>query len=521
MNENGLKEEPRAEERRRSRAVRDAVGERVSDAARGAMKAGANDISFHMPGHKRRMLFGGQDFLKYDQTELPGYDNLLHPTGWLLDLTRRIQSFYGSLDSRILVGGSTSGMLAAVMGAAAAVRTEAGRTPCAIVNRNAHISIFNALEMADVEATFLPPICDRGIPSHFDTDAWVQRAQHYDICILTYPFYHGGMYDIETMIARLRTRNPQLLILVDEAHGAHLRLDERRTGRKRSALSFGADIVVQSFHKTLPALGSSAVLHYGATDGGRMLHACRNQLRSVEWHLKALQTTSPSYLMLASISQMMDILEDRGVNLYSELLDDIASFYLGIRRTPFSYRLSERVPGQKPTEQDPTKILLSFPSQRPFIERGIFPEMEDAGHVLFLTSIANEKSDFEALSLAVREIGDTGTLPSADASFPFGEAQSAEAADFASADALSRAVASPSVGGLNLLRYGQSHVDARVTEAVRASEANGKISAETIVMYPPGTPLIVAGERFEREVCAVLREEEVRVRRECPDSGGH
>ncbi|MDO4754196.1 MAG: aminotransferase class I/II-fold pyridoxal phosphate-dependent enzyme [Bacillota bacterium] len=486
-------------------------------------------VSFHMPGHKGRLIFSDvpNDFLRYDLTELPGMDNLIQPESWIKMLTNRISEFYGSAASRILVGGSTAGILAAILGTARLY----AKPIRAVVNRNAHISVYNAVEIAGIHAKYVTPAETNGVFSHFDLSALLHEIEEADMLVLTYPFYQGALYEIGRIIAEAKRRNPEIVIIVDEAHGAHLVLAEKLHNRRISSLSWGADIVIQSFHKTLPALGQTAVLHYGNTEKGHALASRGTEIHSVEWYMKALQTTSPSYLMLKSVSQMMDLLEREGTTLYRNLLDNIRCFYEETGLSPFSY--------EGKAVQDESKILLPFASQDAFIARGIYPEMELDGRVLFLSSIANSKQDFERLSEAVQFLGGR---------------EMSEGANSADNDKLSAAMSVPISAAMpvsipaampeekptradlesRLLRYGSVNktvplrssnagiekLDAedgfigdehvRVVE-VSAIDAVGMVSAETLVLYPPGSPLILKGEVFQREVAPLLGEIKVKI----------
>ncbi len=354
-------------------------------------------VSFHMPGHKRRLIFGGSSLLRYDVTELPGMDNLIEPEGWIRELCSELSRFYGSLGTRILVGGSSAGILSAVLGAAEYVRLRKSKVR-AIINRNAHISVFNAVELAGIIPHFVSPEYEDTLPAGFEPELLLSEAGFADLLILTYPFYQGGIYDIAKIIAEARRINPDIIIIADEAHGAHFVLDEKLRGKPLSSLSLGADVVVQSIHKTLPALGGTALLHYGNTALGAALHGCGNQLRSIEWHLRALQTTSPSFLMLESIAQMLEILKKRGVELYGKLLANIDRFYERTRLTPVRYSSAQ---------QDASKILIRTKmadSMDFFVRRNIYPEMEVGGYMLFLSSIANISEDFDILAAAVENI---------------------------------------------------------------------------------------------------------------------
>lgn len=588
------------------------------------MKLPLHSVSFHMPGHKGRLLFDESEVLKHDITELPGTDNLLHPTGWLLELSRRISRFYGSRSSRMLTNGSTAGILASILsfrdkntasmdlykscGLPGNKRSAERQEGCAeekgctekvalkplfLINSNSHVSVYNALEMGGFSYLTFDPEMQDGIPSHFDTAKlaeFFRRIRDFRTCdsrtrdsgsceprscdsrfsdfrvslpetlgsrigstgisnfdeprgelcdeprdvvlVLTYPFYHGGLYDIRTLIRLAKAFFPEITVIVDEAHGAHLVLEEALTGKPLSALNLGADIVIQSFHKTLPALGSSSVLHYARTPKGQELFQKENEKYSIEWFLKTLQTTSPSYLILESVAQMMTILETEGVSLYRRLLSHIDHLYRRIGGSPFYYKHSREVlpltldasfrtssgaisrmtrdmdtphgapsnppdgvpsnpPDSQgfdfqtaPTVQDRSKILLPHTDQDVLIRHGIYPEMQDAGHLLLLSSIANTADDFDRLADVLLLSGNLSGKPLTSLSVH--------------TDELLQSV---------ILR---GDVTGCFTERP-AREARGCRAAETVLLYPPGAPCIRRGEVFTEEICKILGDTVVKV----------
>lgn len=478
-------------------------------------------VSFHMPGHKGRLIFFDvpNDFLKYDVTELPGMDNLLQPDGWIRDLSDRISKFYGSTASRISVGGSSAGILSAILGVSKyyeAPLQNTGTADCvvegahisnkncaakkckakkckALINKNAHISVYNAMDISGREVLTIAPEETRGVPSHFDTSVFKELlSQNVNILVLTYPFYQGGLYDLKSLIEIARRERPEITIIVDEAHGAHLVLAERVHNKKISALSLGADIVIQSFHKTLPALGQAAVLHYGRTKRGRELAAHCERMHSIEWYLKALQTTSPSYLMLRSIYEMMEILESRGVELYRRLSKNVERFYAKCGLKPFDYGAF--------AVQDESKILLPYANQRRFIDKGIYPEMETDAGILFLSSIANTEADFERLAAAVCEIPRSHGHPEGTVTVR-GRSDHQRCEVFCSHGHPER----------KLFRYGAEGGESGEYVEISAKDAVGRRSAETLVLYPPGSPVISEGEVFKKEAAALLGTTKVKV----------
>ncbi|HAS73750.1 MAG TPA: lysine decarboxylase, partial [Clostridiales bacterium UBA8960] len=177
-------------------------------------------ISFHMPGHKsgRDLFQGQQDLLSFDITEIPGADNLHDASGCILETEQAISNFYGSKQSKMLVGGSTVGILSMILGL-----TQHGDG--ILVNRNAHKSVYNAIEMNNLIPIYLYPEIDDdlGIPVSLHVDQIDERLKSVKICVLTYPTYEGLCYPIEEIISGCKKH--RIPVLVDEAHGAHLILN--------------------------------------------------------------------------------------------------------------------------------------------------------------------------------------------------------------------------------------------------------------------------------------------------------
>lgn len=456
------------------------------------MRKAMNHVSFHIPGHKGRLLFDGAPILAHDLTELPGLDNLLSPSGWIRELEQRISSYYGSIASRILTGGSTLGILSAVLGSIGYMAEDpqfCGRSsssvPVVICEPNAHMSVHNAAAIGGAslltrERTRLEEMV-------------VQRKSSgllLPVCrtvyLITRPTYEGELFELRQLIASIKQQNPRAIVVVDEAHGAHLALESkwnahvnaRQRGSqdantceqpqegeniRAQALDCGADLVVQSFHKTLPALGTAAVLHYGDTGMGKVLLEHAPRRFSVEWYIRSLQTSSPSYLVLESIRQMMDILEKQGIALYEELVQNVERFYLetGIPKRPF---------------QDIGKLLVPSENLAHYEERGIICEMKSGAHLLFMASIASSREDFDALIAAVN--ADTGS---------------------GSADIGAN-------GGITLIRRGDYWQEDAFSPLLMLSDSLGRRSAESLVLYPPGNVLLHRGERITEDIVRLLKE---------------
>lgn len=212
-------------------------------------------FSFHVPGHKNGLNWIDEmavfrDVLKFDQTEVTGLDYLHESEGVLKESQDLLTDFYQSQQSYYLVNGSTVGNLAMIMG----TTTKGGSV---FVDRNVHQSIIHGLELNGLQPIFLAPEIDVqnqspvGISLETLRNAFM-RYPTVEALILTYPTYDGAIYPIKELLAL--AKEYKCITLVDEAHGAHFVVAEKNREFPMSALAYGADIVVQSAHKMLPAL---------------------------------------------------------------------------------------------------------------------------------------------------------------------------------------------------------------------------------------------------------------------------
>ena len=202
----------------------------------------------HMPGHKRNMSLLSSDFpYDIDITEIDGFDNLHNAEGVLKDSQAKASKLFGSKASFYLVNGSTCGIISAIRSV----------TKCGdkiILARNCHKSVYNAVSICRLKTAYISLNLDSNcLINQSISIKCVQNAikQNPDakVMLITSPSYDGVVSDIKS-IAKL-CRDNDIILIVDEAHGAHLGFNKYLP---TSAVSLGADIVIQSLHKTLPAL---------------------------------------------------------------------------------------------------------------------------------------------------------------------------------------------------------------------------------------------------------------------------
>lgn len=460
-------------------------------------------VSFHMPGHKNGQIdiFGltEEKLLSYDITEIPGADHLHGAESCIKETELAIARFYNAFSSKMLINGSTVGLLSAIMGV-----TIPGDQ--ILVNRNAHKSIYNAIEMHRLNPVYVYPLVDNklGIPTDLTLDTVkdaLMNQPEIKACVLTYPTYEGLCYDIKSIIELCHSKN--IVVIVDEAHGPHFILN--KTGPK-SALELGADLVIQSFHKTMPSLTQTAVLHVGKN------HILTDtQIERLNWHLGALQSSSPSYLLMYAMDQMLIQVEKNGTRLMQKTLIWLDEFYDKCE----SFRHLKIFTFKK---GDPTKFAITLKADNiTRINRSMYDlsnllrnkyqiqsEYVSERLILMMASIANLESDYDRLFDALVEID----LEMAVFMPEINESESREVpiADLKN-DICQYDLVYDAIKNGQTKVYNASDVIYLSSENVNLASSIGRIAKEYIVPYPPGIPILVPGERIIEATLALFPKE--------------
>lgn len=253
--------------------------------------AGTDYYPCHMPGHKRNPQAGEMaEFYRFDITEIDGFDNLHHAEGIIKEAQERAGRLYGAEETYYLVNGSTCGVLASIMAV-----TEQGDE--ILMARNCHKSVYHAAIMQGLTLHYLYPQMIEEYDIYDGVDAYevsrlLDRYPNSKAVVITSPTYEGILSDVKAIAQAVHERGR--ILIVDEAHGAHL---------KEGAVAGGADLVIHSLHKTLPSMTQTALLHVSGE------HVDRRKLRK---YLAMLQTSSPSYVMMASMDSCIRYMEEHG-----------------------------------------------------------------------------------------------------------------------------------------------------------------------------------------------------------------
>ena len=436
-----------------------------------------NPVSFHVPGHKNGRVFPSQktnpfqEMMPFDLTELSGLDDLHQPEGVIQEAEELSADYVQVERTFFLVNGTTSGNLAMIL-AACSPGDEI------LVQRNSHKSIMHALELAGARPIFVSPDDDEQVSrvsviSRETIREAINRFPSIKAVVLTYPDYFGSTYDLERIVELCHEKN--LPVLVDEAHGAHFRLG---LPFPKSAIDCGADVVVHSAHKTLPALTMGSYLHVCSSK--------RISPKRIAYYLQMVQTSSPSYAVMASLDLARSFLATRTEKDLKETFSQIRAI-----REELSSLQNVSIQPIRPGIDDPLKTTLysnDFDMRDldgQLQAKGIYAEMVQNNQLLLIHGFYDEQFDYSRLKQAVKSVN---TL---------------ELNNF-HGKIKSRHV-KKEIQRLELSYQELHHLDA---EWVPWSKAVGRLAAETITPYPPGIPLILQGERIHDKELEVLHSKE-------------
>ncbi len=452
----------------------------------------------HMPGHKRRIEIVPGCSVRYDFTEVSGTDDLHHADGILKSAMERTSALVGSDRSWYLVNGSTCGNLA---GASAVIPYEAE----VIVARNCHRSVFHALELRHAKVHWLWP------PAESETGIFesVRRADVERLLtaypascavILTSPSYEGVVSDIRSIAALCHRHG--IPLMVDEAHGAHFGLVPG-LGFPDSAIHQGADLSVQSAHKTLLGMTQTALLHLRGSLVSESL---------LEEKLSIFETSSPSYPLMLSLAGCTELMQSDGRRLFTAWMKALRRFddeIRGLRHLRVLCHGSDPMERHRFYDFDPGKLVIlcrdtpwSGYELAEMMRRRFRYELEMAqpDYALAMTGPGDDFSELSHFARALctldREIteeqlkqkGNAGASLLYPAELPEDEAMPLWAAVEDAA------------------------------ELVPLDLAAGRTAAEYVYCYPPGIPLLVPGERItegrlRRLQTAAARTDELRFSR--------
>lgn len=423
-------------------------------------------VSFHVPGHKMGRIYDRlgytsiiEKIYKMDTTEIIGTDNLHSPQGIIKESQERASKVFKSNNTYYIVNGSTSGIQASIMASC-----DPGDK--LIVNRDCHQSVINGCILGDINPVYINADIskDNNIINGVKVEDAIEVINNNldaKAILLTYPTYYGITYNLKTICDYAHSKN--IIVIVDEAHGAHLGLSDELP---KTAIEQGADLVIQSTHKTLPAFTQASMIH---TQGARINHS---RLSSM---LRFAQSSSPSYTLMASLELSVDIYETKGKELMKELLSNIDEFKESIKDNELINVYNE---------YDKTKIfiesknigLIGYELEEILRkEYNIQVELSNYYGVLLICTIGNENKDFKKLEIALKDIY-----------------KNYDAKEY------TKEIEYPNIIPKKVLSPREAFYETK--KSVKIYESIGKICGEYIIPYPPGISLLSPGEIITKEV---------------------
>lgn len=466
----------------------------------------------HMPGHKRRR-WGSlpEDMCRMDITEIEGFDNLHQPEALLRELQEHAAALYGAEESFYLINGSTSGILSAV----SAALPERGHI---LMARNCHKSAYHAAYLRNLNISYLyPPLMKEydifdGISSGQVEEA-LEKNPDIGAVLIVSPTYEGRISDIERIAETVHARN--IPFIVDEAHGAHLGFTKDFA---ENSCRMGADIVIHSVHKTLPALTQTALLHVNGERVDRML---------LRRFLHIYQSSSPSYLLMASIDNALRYVEETGAAAfaafaanYRKLLADLSACKC-LRFLPL-----------ETGRQDIGKLLISTKMTNMsgkslydilLKEYHLQLEMAAETYALAMFTVNDTEEGYERVKSALLQV-DVTLRPAVDGMYSAGADAVIDGEHFAKADiAVSEKHCEETKVAVEIEQPAERKYAADPTyfaEAVsdgvipfarawdmekrfvELQESMDCFAGDFVNLYPPGIPLLVPGERITSRLLA-------------------
>ena len=419
---------------------------------------------FHMPGHKR-MLEGAY---KLDITEIEGFDNLNNPQGILRKMNEEIAKMYDSDLSYFTVNGSTCGNLSAISAA-----TELGDT--ILIARNCHRSVINAAIIRNLNVEYVMPsyyndyfpgaVLLRDIKDAVEN--LISNGDKPKAVVITSPTYEGVVSDIPRISEYLHAK--EIVLIIDSAHGAHMHFHD---AFPRDYIEY-ADICIMSAHKTLPVLNQAAMVHVNS----RLIDP-ENVMR----YISIYQTSSPSYVIMESMSRSLELISEKIFEDYVKKLEDFyqeASTLEKLSLEPIS------------EDRDMGKIIIytnGYIDGKKLYhmlreEYNLELEMYNNHYLVAMTSIMDSDDGFRRLIDALRSIDKT-----------LGDKKYGNNNE--------------KIVKIFQQRKGRtkSHKMTTKFELKPIKDCVGRVSSTIIMAYPPGIPIIMPGEIIENDDIVYIEE---------------
>lgn len=460
-----------------------------------------NIVPMHMPGAKRNSELIGRYMddmpapYEIDITEIDGFDNMHNADGMIKKAFEKTAALYGADESLFLVNGSTAGNMAAICGV-----TDKGDS--IIVARNCHISVYNAIILNELDANYVYPQYDdeygyyKGISLREIKDAVEKNesiGKDIKAVVITSPTYEGNVSDIKNIAAYLHEHN--IPLIVDEAHGAHFKFS---CEFPQTAVEQGADIVINSVHKTLPSLTQTAVMHinYGYVN-----------VSKVKRYWNIYQSTSPSYILMGSIDRCMSIIEKDGEYLFENYISK-----LKILRN----KLGQLKNIKLIDSDDISKIVIGCDNAKKLYdillnEYGIQLEMSSLKYAIAMTSIFDSAEYYDRFYNALCEIDRRYNANNINNSANNNQNYAERYNIFNNTSSIKKADIKVNIAdfkneALMSIAKALNEGDKNGYDKIMMNDSSlyGRISAKMVYVYPPGIPILCPGEIISENVVNII-----------------
>lgn len=427
-------------------------------------------IKLHVPGHRygqglpKEMASVLGQAAKFDLSVLEDIDSLAHPQSVIKQAQELAAEVFGSEETLFLVNGSTLGVLAMIL-------STCSLNDKILVARNMHQSAMAGLIFSGARPIYLQPEFaeELNLPLNVKpelVEKSLKENPDAKAVLIISPSQFGVSADIKA-IAEITHRAGKLL-LVDEAWGAHLKFHHELP---ISALESGADMVVQSVHKRLPALSQTSLFH---------LQGQRVDREKVRKTIRLLQTTSPSYILLASLDSVRRQMALKGEDLWTEAIDLTKKARGSLKQLGFR-SLEKNYLAERGFDLDLTNVTIEvengFKAWEILNQNNLEPEFATLDHLIFLIGIGNNEKDIFSLLKVLKKISPKKNP---------------------------RKIKYPAVPPK--ISLSPQEASLKKTKRIKIESASGLVTAETVTPYPPGIPLLVPGEIITQEICDYLKE---------------
>jgi len=460
-----------------------------------------NIVPMHMPGAKRNSELIGRYMddmpapYDIDITEIDGFDNMHNADGMIKKAFEKTAALYGADESLFLVNGSTAGNMAAICGVT-------DKWDSIIVARNCHISVYNAIILNELDVNYVYPQYDdeygyyKGISLREIKDTVEKNesiGKDIKAVVITSPTYEGNVSDIKNIAAYLHEHN--IPLIVDEAHGAHFKFS---CEFPQTAVEQGADIVINSVHKTLPSLTQTAVMHinYGYVN-----------VSKVKRYWNIYQSTSPSYILIGSIDRCMSIIEKDGEYLFENYISK-----LKILRN----KLGQLKNIKLIDSDDISKIVIGCDNAKKLYdillnEYGIQLEMSSLKYAIAMTSIFDSAEYYDRFYNALCEIDRRYNANNINNSANNNQNYSEHYNIFNNTSSIKKTDIKVNIAdfkneALMSIAKALNEGDKNGYDKIMMNDSSlyGRISAKMVYVYPPGIPILCPGEIISENVVNII-----------------